>query len=278
LEEALECLEQAVERFPDYTQARLSLVRMLAQLGRVEEAAAQLEELSGLVDVMPMVLLKSYYLAQITLYQTQERFQELEKVLNQLQDIDPDNEWAEQLLAILKTVNTFAPGGYFWEMKEQYRQKRFKQWGKVLSREANIINLVQLFTKEELYALLAAWHCSDNRSNLRKEEMKQLVLDLLIGDLTYPVKELLTYEDRVALNALLEFGGYTSYEEWQQKAGFEDTLLKESPYVSKLQLYQKLPGRLLNLGFVFIGQPEKTLVAAIPIDMRIRLKEALEAL
>ncbi len=89
---------------------------------------------------------------------------------------------------------------------------------------------------------------------------------------------------------LLETGGHAPYDEWRQKADFEDEL-SQAELCNKYILPKGLPGRLIALGLVFVGKvddyaglvagkkpyrkKQPQLVAVVPVDLRFMLREWL---
>ncbi len=284
LDEALRLLDRALKVDPQYVHAQISRTRVLLAQEKIEEAEAQLNETEQNLSGYYRDELISFYTARLRLDREQERYTEMVETAERLLEIDPENGEANEIAGRGQLMGLF--GGFTnWlrEMQENYRAKRLKQWGKMLKPDVRIEPLVEGYTKDDLLVVINAWRMSP-RSGLKKADYKAMLLEILKDESQYEhlVWHVMSEEERQALKVLLELGGYTAYPEWQVKAGFEDTLQEEQPHMSGN--WQKLPGSLLKLGVVFIGnanvklvksEKSEELIAVVPIDLREVLSRSL---
>ncbi len=273
LEEALKYNEQARHSDPNYHHAQVAYIIMLLSTNRLEEAEAQMKVLEETLDDFYLDELLAFYRAKVSLYQFQQRHEEISAVLGQMLEIDPLNEWAKNWQMRL-TISGF--GGWFRELWDQSRTRRWKQWGRKLRPTITLKELVEGFNKDELLAILQSWRQYHVKSTLPKAQVKEHVLHLLTDHVEEFLPHVIDDEARQALVVLLELGGYAPYDQWQTKAGFADAAREEHPSLTKNSLFEKLPGRLLNLGIVVIGEVKGELMAATPADLRDRLVVAAE--
>lgn len=294
LDEAMEYVQKALEIDPNYVHARIGLARLRLESGDINQAEEQLEALEPEADNFLADEQKAFYNAQIELYRRTARYEKIAPVARKLLELDPNNPQLQEQMATLQLVEALS--GVTQMIKQaqvKFQAKRQKQWGNTLEAapglEVTTSQLVPIFSKDELLTVLQAWQQAQvNQSQLHKEELVTLVLKLLTDPATYQEAppDLLDEKARHALAVLLEAGGHAPYDEWRQKADFEDEL-SQADLRNKYILPQGLPGRLMALGLVFVGKvddyaalvagkkpgrkKQPQLVAVIPADLRFVL-------
>lgn len=105
LEGAIEYLQQALKVDPDYVYAQIALAQLWVGAGKLTEAHAQLESLRPRLSSYYVDELEAFYAAKIALYRKQERFDEMKAAMRELLEIDPQNDWASDLLSQFETTS-----------------------------------------------------------------------------------------------------------------------------------------------------------------------------
>jgi len=298
LEEAMAHIQKALEIDPNYVHARIGMARLRLESGDINQAEEQLEVLEPQVDNLLADEQIAFYNAQIELYRRTERFEKMAAIARRLLELDPTNPLIQKQAATLSLLEAVSGVTRMIEQNQvNYQAKRLKQWGNTLAAapalEVTTSQLVPVFSKDELLTVLQTWQqIQATQSQSLKEELVNSVLKLLTDPATYQetTAELLDEKARHALAVLLETGGHAPYEEWRQKANFEDELA-EVDLRNKYKSPAGLPGRLMALGLVYVGNVDdyaglmagkKTgrknspqLVAVVPADLRFMLRQWL---
>jgi hypothetical protein len=268
LSQAKPLIEQALHLNPDYTLAKITLAGIKARQDKLDEAAQDFLALEKEKGKFSPNELKVYYSGRLQLADWQQNYQAGLAASREWLELEPENAWLTRLIEKYKwQLEIGGYGNRLEKMKEEYRRKRWKEWGRIISSEVTLGEVLEGYNKAEMVAILKSWGKTEVNMSSKKETLKQAVWQLLSPQGLANEEKGLDGESREAFQSLLAMGGDAPYKEWQKKAGFTDGLRVDSPYLEYNQP-DKLPGKLVAAGLVVIGGVEGALRAVVPHELR----------
>jgi tetratricopeptide (TPR) repeat protein len=288
--EAVVILQDLLTSDPGFSAARTSLARVLINQGQLVEAEKELERVEQTLSGFNLEEVLGFYYARILLYKEQDNYSQALEITRCILEIEPQDDFALSLVEHFEPlVKSGGMAGLIEEQREKARHHSWQRWGRVLRPDISIKELVELFNKEELGAILTEWKQPFDKHKGSKASYLSQVQQVLSPQHLEQLKDaraglgldenFIDEEARHALLRLLKLGGYTPYSVWQAAAGFEDGLRAEQYLrLSRLSLWERLPGRLQARGLVYLGEVEgEGLIALVPADLRKVLSQLLES-
>ncbi len=286
-EETILILQDLLRQDPGFNTARTTLARIFIYQGQLLEAQKELELVEQTLSGFDLEEVVGYYYACILLHEEKEQYTQALETSRRILTIEPENEFALDMVdRYERLAGAGGMAGVIEEHREKARQQRWQHWGQLIRPDTGIKELVELFNKDELGAILSGWKQPFDKRKGHKADYLNQVRQILSPQYLEQIRnsgsglgeEIIDKEAQQALWHLLKLGGYSSYTAWQAASGFEDGLRQEQYLrLSRLYLWGKLPGRLQALGLVYLGEVEgQGLMALVPADIREELSRLLE--
>jgi tetratricopeptide (TPR) repeat protein len=272
--EAYKLTEQALALDPAYLHARIGLANLKIRRNQLKEAVQDYAALEREKDSFNLGELKAFLRGKLEIADWQRDNAAALAACREWLELEPENHWLKSMVGRYEEVNKFPYLKGLQKRQDDYRQKRWSEWGKVLQPDVTSAALLPYYNKAELVAILHTWGDREAKMSMTRAVLLTRLEKLNLAEKLSDIKLYLDGESREALQTLISLGGYAPYKKWQEKTPFTDALRLENPYY-EYSLPIKLPGKLLISGLVVIGTVNKKPVAVVPADWRDSISHRL---
>jgi tetratricopeptide (TPR) repeat protein len=272
--EAYQLTEQALALDPAYLPARIGLANLKIRRNQLKEAIQDFAALEKEKGGFNLGELKAFLRGKLEIANWQRDNATALGVSREWLELEPENTWLKGMVKHYEEANKFPYHKGLQKRQDEYRQKRWSEWGKVLQPDVTSAALLPYYNKAELVAILNTWGDREAKMSMTRAVLLTRLEKLNLAEKLSDIKLYLDGESSEALQTLLSLGGYAPYKKWQEKTPFTDALRLESPYY-EYSLPTKLPGKLLVSGLVIIGTVNKKLVAVVPADWQNIISQSL---